>query len=96
MGIMVGKHVLCKKMQGKKTKQALKMNEGDSKVIYLYQDEEVTDKKRFEKVVRQSQRSIYFCSDFNLTLISKQLYFHNELYTFLFVEPLSHVCLLSM
>ena len=71
MGIMAGKHVLCKKNAGKKTKQALKMNEGDSKVMDLYQDEEVTDKKRFEKVVKQAQRSIYFFAQI-LILLSYQ------------------------
>lgn len=83
MGIMAGKHVLCKNNAGEKTKQALKMNEGDSKVIYLYQDEEVTDKKRFEKVVRQAQRSIYFCSDFNLTLILRRIFTMNCTHSYL-------------
>lgn len=49
MGIMAGKHVKGKKYRGK-NKAGRKMNEGDSKVIYPHQDEEATEKKRFEKM----------------------------------------------
>lgn len=84
MGIMAGKHVLCKKCR-EKNKAGI-----EDEWVSLKRQEEIWEG------VRQGQRSIYFCSNFNLTLISKQIYFHNELYTFLFVGPLSNVCLLSM